>query len=236
MSRIVVIAGLAALAVPSLAAAQTLGTFQWRLAPYCNTLVLTVIQEGSQYRLQGYEDFCDHIYYPQPVSGTAIAASDGSIIIGLTTSASGGFSVKGTRVTAQIVLPSLNGNWSDDAGRRGQFVSVASPTVGGTQRGSAPLAFLHIVSSQNRRAGAGDNVSCFSHPLTDGNPDVLMSVTSNRGQPPLRPFVQSTVSLYLHTGLTGLPGDLAGDVWCISRNDSQQMPLGAGFTIQILSP
>jgi hypothetical protein len=32
MSRIVVIAGLAALAVPSLAAAQTLGTFQWRLA------------------------------------------------------------------------------------------------------------------------------------------------------------------------------------------------------------
>jgi hypothetical protein len=88
----------------------------------------------------------------------------------------------------------------------------------------------------NRRS-EGLNVSCFSHPLTDANPNALISVTQNRGMlASIRPVVISPVAVYLHTGATGLSGSLTHDVWCISRNDSLQIPIGAGFTIQILSP
>jgi hypothetical protein len=108
---------LAGLLVPRVSGAQTLGTFHWRLLPYCNTLTLTVIQDAGGYRLQGYEDLCENVYFPQPVSGTAIIDSEGRVIIGLTTTISGGFSFKSTRISARLDLPSLSGGWNDDAGR-----------------------------------------------------------------------------------------------------------------------
>ncbi len=236
MNRIFVLGGFVGLLLqPSALSAQSLGTFQWRLEPYCNTLTLTVFQDGDTYRLQGYEDLCDSVYLPQPVSGTGVVASDGGVMIGLTTGSSGGFTLRSTRVTARIELPSLNGFWVDDGGRRGDMVPVTGPVRGGTARGDIPVAFVHVVTSTNRRA-AGNNVSCFSHPVTDFNSAAMISVTPNRGTSnALRPFVASTVSLYLHLGPTGLPGDLSENVWCISRDDSVQMPLGAGFNVQILS-
>lgn len=235
-ATVAVVALLAGLWLPDLAEAQSLGTFQWRLFPYCNTLTLSVIQEGSNYRLQGNEDLCESVYLPQPVSGTAVVAPDGSVIIALNASSGGGFSFTSTRIVARITLPDLNGHWNDEVGRGGEFALVASARASGTQRASEPLAFLHIVTAQNRRAGNGDNVSCFSHSLTDNNPTALISVTANRGtSDALRPFVGAPVSLYLQVGPTGLSGSLAQNVWCLSRDDSQTMPLGAGFTIHILS-
>ncbi len=37
----------------STASAQTIGTFRWRTAPYCNVMTVTVTQVGSFYRLEG---------------------------------------------------------------------------------------------------------------------------------------------------------------------------------------
>jgi hypothetical protein len=45
--------------------------------------------------------------------------------------------------------------------------------------------------------------------------------------------VASTVSVYFDDDGTGLPGDLSNNVWCISRDDSQTMPIGAGFTVRV---
>lgn len=56
MSRLVqgVLLALAIHAVlPAGAAAQTIGALSWRLAPFCNTLTLTVVQDAGAIRFQG---------------------------------------------------------------------------------------------------------------------------------------------------------------------------------------
>ena len=42
----------------SWAEAQSLGTFQWQLQPYCNLVTVTVTQNGGLYTLDGYDDQC----------------------------------------------------------------------------------------------------------------------------------------------------------------------------------
>jgi len=218
-----------------MSAAQTIGTFHWRMEPYCNTLTLTVVQDAAGIRLQGVEDLCDPIYTPQPVEGSAILGSDGVARVGLNTGYPGGFTVEGNRVILGIDVSTLNGSWSDDAGRSGSLLRVSTPTSSGTQRGGRSNTFVHVVTADNRPAGGADNISCFSHPLSDDNPDALVLVTRNRGsQTSIRPAVASTVSLYFDDDGTTLPAPLDTNVWCISRDDSQAMPLGAGFTIRIV--
>lgn len=226
---------LLALVLPAISAAQTIGTFHWRMEPYCNTLTLTVVQDAAGIRLQGYEDLCDPVYLPEPVEGSAILASDGTAMVGLNTSIPGGFTNEGGRVVLRIDTTTLNGTWQDDLGRSGTLLRVSTPSSAGTQRGSLSNSVLHIVSAQNRPAGAADNISCFSHPLTDGRPSALIVFSPNRGsQSAIRPFVGSTVSLYYDDDTTGLAPPLDDNVWCLSRDDSQAMPLGAGFTIRVL--
>lgn len=52
-------------------------------------------------------------------------------------------------------------------------------------------------------------------------------------QSAIRPVVPSTVSVYFDDNGTGLPGALANNVWCLSRDDSQPMPIGAGCTVRV---
>jgi hypothetical protein len=214
-----------------------IGTFHWQLQPYCNTLSLTVVQEGSQFRVQGTES-CDAADVSQPVQGVATADPAGTIYFSVRTSFPGGSSSEGTWVWASLSLATLNGTWQDDADRRGQFIRVAGPVAGTNRRGIGANTFLHVVSSTNRQPGAGDNVSCFSHPLTDGRPGAFILAQVNRGQVShgLRPFVGSTYSLFYDDDGTGLAGSLANNVWCISRDDSAPMPLAAAFTIRLATP
>lgn len=219
---------LAALLAPRDAAAQTLGTFMWRVEPHCNTLVLTVIQDGGLFRVQGYEDQCqDNIAHP-PVEGIARVQGGG---VALAVSIDG----LADRLTATIQLPSLNGGWVDAFGigtLRPVSAVSRTPTVRRQQR-TDPI--LHVVDATNRPAGAGANVTCFSHPYADGVSTARISVTHNRGSADnIRPAVNSIVSLFFANTGTGLAGALANNVWCISRNDDAAMPLGAGFTIQVL--
>lgn len=44
---------------PSPAAAQSIGTFRWQLAPYCNVVTAVVTQMGAVYRLDGSDNQCD---------------------------------------------------------------------------------------------------------------------------------------------------------------------------------
>ncbi len=160
--------------------------------------------------------------------------ANGSATLGLSTGYPGGFALDGTRIIAQIDVGTLDGAWRDTAGRHGSFVPVGTPTNPGRQRGDVPSSFLHVVSPANRPTGGADNVTCFSHALTNGNPDAVVLVTRNRGaQSGIRPLVPSLVSLYYDDDGTGLPGELSNNVWCLSRDDSQAMPLGAGFNISV---
>ena len=48
----------AALAGDGVAEAQTVGSFRWQQQPYCNVIQLTVVQQGSLYRVDGFDDQC----------------------------------------------------------------------------------------------------------------------------------------------------------------------------------
>jgi hypothetical protein len=215
------------------AAAQSLGTFYWRMEPYCNTLVLAVIQDAGGFRLQGREDLCDAIYGPQPVEGSVVVSGN-SATLALTTNYSGGSRLEGSRVLATINISTLTGFWHDNEGRSGALTRVLATGSPGPRRGDVGSTFLHIVAAGNRPVGSASNVSCFSHPLADGNSGATLTLTPNRGrQSSIRPVVASTVSVYFDDDGTGLPGDLSNNVWCISRDDSQTMPIGAGFTVRV---
>ncbi len=121
---------------PSLARAQSLGTFSWQLQPYCNVVSVSVIQQGAVYTLDGYDDQCGAAQRA-PLVGIATPNPDGTIGLGLNiVTVPGG---RGVQVEARITLTTLGGPWTDGAGNSGTFVFGAStggsprpvPTTGG---------------------------------------------------------------------------------------------------------
>lgn len=113
------------LAAPA-SAQQTLGTFKWNVAPFCNVLNLTVTQYGSVFALHGFEEQCGG--NPRlPVHGVAFIQPDGTISFGLTTIFPFGNGLH-THVT---MLSNLNGSWRDNANQTGTWVFSPGPTTGG---------------------------------------------------------------------------------------------------------
>ena len=205
-----------------------IGTFHWQLQPFCSTLSLTVIQEAGLYRLQGTEN-CAGDTSPRSVHGSAALDAAGRVLLTIDTPILQ-YSLEGTTIYAYLDLATLSGSWRDDGGRSGPLTPVAGPVAGTNARGSTGNAFLHVVSALNHT----NNITCFSHPLTDGRSSAWIQVTVNRGQASsIRPAVPSTFSVYLDNNGTGLPAPLDNYVWCISRDDNQPIPIGAAFNIRV---
>jgi hypothetical protein len=212
-----------------------IGTFHWQLQPFCSTLSLTVIQEAGQYRVQGTEA-CAPNDLSRSVYGTAILDHAGWVYLSLTTPRLQN-SFEGTAIYARLQLATLAGAWQDDGGRSGTLMPVPGPIAGTNRRAEVGNAFVHTVQALNRPSGPGENVTCFSHPLTDGRSSAMLQVTVNRGQASeIRPAVSSTLSVYLDNNGTGLPAPLDNNVWCISRDDNQDMPIGAAFNVRVVLP
>lgn len=137
--RLFVIAlfALLGVALPSAAQAQAvLGTFSWKLQPFCNTVTVQVTQEGATYRLAGWEDGCGGVVR-QAVQGTVSPNLDGSLTFLLVTATPGGVPVT---TSVRFAIASLGGPWTDSAGNSGTFVLGAAP--GGSPRplGSGGMA------------------------------------------------------------------------------------------------
>jgi hypothetical protein len=101
------------------AEAQPLGTFTWQLQPFCNTVTVSVTQNGAVYTLDGYDDQCGA---PQraPLVGLATPNPDSTIGLGLQiVTVPGG---KPVSVDARITLGALGGPWADSAGNSGTLV------------------------------------------------------------------------------------------------------------------
>lgn len=210
-----------------------IGTFHWQLQPFCSTLSLTVIQEAGQYRVQGTEA-CAPNDFSRSVYGTAILDNAGWVYLSLSAPRLQN-SLEGTAIYAYLQLSTLEGGWQDDGGRSGPLTPVAGPVAGTNRRAEVGNAFVHTVSALNRPPGGADNVTCFSHPLTDNRSSAILQVTVNRGQASdIRPAVPSTLSVYLDDNGTGLPTPLDNHVWCISRDDSLAIPIGAAFNIRVV--
>ena len=126
---------LAALLLPVASAdAQTIGTFNWRLAPYGSVLTLTVTQRGNVYELIGFESQCGG-NLSLPANGVAVPQANGAIFFGVTSINESG---RGLHTRGFITLPTLSGTWSDNAGNTDQaFQLVPSGPVcpGGPRTG-----------------------------------------------------------------------------------------------------
>ncbi len=122
----------------SWAEAQSLGTFQWQLQPYCNLVTVTVTQNGGLYTLDGYDDQCGAPTRASVV-GTAVPNPNGTITLGFTIVTT----PDGTPVHVQtaLSLATLGGPWSDSAGHTGTLVFTPGAGTGGAPR-PAPITTL----------------------------------------------------------------------------------------------
>ena len=130
LTRLVSCAALAVLATtaPSVVMAQSLGFFTWQLQPFCNRVTLSIVQVGSTYTLDGFDDQCGGAALRAGVVGTATVNPNGTIGFGFTTVVANGQPV---HVNAVVSLPSASGTWQDSLGNAGTFV------LGGAAAGSA---------------------------------------------------------------------------------------------------
>jgi hypothetical protein len=118
--------------------AQPLGTYRWQLQPYCNVLIVNVVQAGSVFTLDGLDDQCGATT-AAAVVGTAFPNPDGSIGLGVSiVTTPGGTPV---HVDATVYLPSVSGTWRDSTGTTGAFVLTPGPAVPGSPRPAARAAF-----------------------------------------------------------------------------------------------
>lgn len=96
--------------------AQTIGTFQWRVAPFCSVINITVTQVGSTYTLAGFEEQCGG--NPRlPVYGSAVVQPSGQIWLGFTTV----FDFGNGLHTNATIASNLSGTWRDNANQNGTF-------------------------------------------------------------------------------------------------------------------
>lgn len=110
-------------------AAQNIGTFPFSLQPYCNIVTLTVTQEGSTYRLAGWDDACGATQR-QPVIGTIAPNLDGTLHISFSATRPNGIAVD-TSISNFAIGP-YTGNWTDSAGNAGTSGIIGLSSVPGT--------------------------------------------------------------------------------------------------------
>lgn len=113
---------------PVPAAAQPLGAFTWQLQPYCNRVTVEIVQSGSAYALDGFDDQCGAAQRV-PVVGIATPNLDGTVAVGLNLVVATGVPV---HLSASITLPAGSGIWRDSRGQTGPFMLGAA--TGGSPR------------------------------------------------------------------------------------------------------
>lgn len=131
------------------ASAQTIGTFRWRTAPYCNVMFVTITQVGNFYRLEGYDEQCGN-NPRQPLWGIGVPQANGTITFGVDQVMALG-SVRPVAIRATISLASLSGTWEDSVGSNGAF--EFSPTCT-TQCGGPRPVPAAVDAPLSRGAGA----------------------------------------------------------------------------------
>ena len=146
------------LAAAAVAAAQPLGTFRWQLSPYCNVITLAVTQNGSIYRLEGFDDQCGATQRGT-VIGMAVPNTDGTIEMGLTVVSATGAAPSHVDVT--ISIATIGGPWRDSAGNGGTLI-FSPAAAGGPPRpaglGGAAIDPTQIQQRITGACGAGQYV------------------------------------------------------------------------------
>lgn len=142
----------ATLLPPTLASAQSLGTFRWQLSPYCNVLTLVVTQIGTQYRFEGTDDQCGATTRA-PVLGLGVPNADGTLEFGLTIVTATG----PAHVDVTFNVAALGGTWRDGQGGTGTFTFNPPVPASGSPRPPAVITIPDgAITTAKLAAGAVD--------------------------------------------------------------------------------
>jgi hypothetical protein len=128
------------------ASAQTIGTFPFALQPFCNQITLTVTQEGSTYRLAGWDDACG-ANERYPLHGVITPNHDGTLHVAFTVQRTNGLAVETS--VRDFNVASLTGNWTDSAGNTGVFPLGGAPGGAGPRPGPTSNLLPDSVSTVN---------------------------------------------------------------------------------------
>lgn len=109
------------------ASAQTLGTFAWQIAPYCNVVRFTVAVDGQAFRLTGFDDQCGGARLP--AAGVATPRGNGTYALTFYVVTPTGLV---GHLTAALDPGSISGPWTDSGGATGTLLfNPALPASGG---------------------------------------------------------------------------------------------------------
>jgi len=112
------------------ASAQELGTFRWRLAPYCNQLVLRVEQKGTVFEVSGTDDQCGGAV-AAAANGSAHFNPNGTVALSVIVIRPDGIPIA---TNASISPSTLSGSWSDEYGNGGAFTFNPTAAPGAPRR------------------------------------------------------------------------------------------------------
>ncbi len=135
------------------ASAQTIGTFRWQQQPYCNVITLNVVQAGTIFQLDGFDDQCG-ASTRAAVSGLAFLNPNGTVGMGLTIVTTPGGTP--THVDATILVSTVSGTWRDASGTTGDWTLRPGPSSGGTPRPAMRPVFAQGLSAGVRGDSAAD--------------------------------------------------------------------------------
>lgn len=134
------------LAVTAAAHAQSIGTFTWQQQPYCNLLVVNIVQQGGVYQVDGYDNQCGATTRAA-VTGMAFPNPDGTIGMGLTIVTAA--TAAPLHLSVALTLPSASGTWKDSTGQTGAFTFTTSTSGTGSARPTPVTSFPSGISLSN---------------------------------------------------------------------------------------
>jgi hypothetical protein len=110
--------------------ADPIGTFRWRLAPFCNVITLDAVSQATTITVSGTDDQCG-ASVAAATSGTAHVNPNGSIGLSLLVTRPDGLTIS---TSVDVDLTTLNGVWKDDAGNSGTFLFNPAAAPGDPRR------------------------------------------------------------------------------------------------------
>ncbi|MGD9902730.1 MAG: hypothetical protein AB7U83_04610 [Vicinamibacterales bacterium] len=137
------VVAIALLSMPAPVAGQVLGTFTWQLQPFCNRVVVTVIQTPGGFDLRGCDDLCGAPSARGLVDGMALMNPDGTVQMAFSLTSPG---ADRADVVATLWLGNLSGQWQDSFGHSGEFsfapVNAGAPRP--TRQPGRVLAYANV--------------------------------------------------------------------------------------------
>lgn len=184
---------------PAAAFAQTLGTFPWQIAPYCNVVTFTVSVDGAGFRLTGFDNQCGGAQLP--AAGAVTPRNDGQYGLSFYVVTPTGLT---SHVTAVLNPASISGPWQDSSGNAGTLAFNPVVPAAGAPRPAPVVSTLALADGAVTIAKVGV-AAVDSARLADGSVSTVdladAAVTSDKVSLPFERTINAAVPAFSITNL-----------------------------------